>query len=970
MLTGSLTRHGPSSSRRAVWLAVLAWLWAAGALASAAQAETGPILSLDTGGHMALIRNVIFTPDGKRLISGSDDKTIRIWDLETGETERIIRGESGEGEDGKVMALALSPDGRTLAAGGRFQGSKGGEGAIRIIDVETGEITHLLEGHSEAILSLAFSPDGTLLASSGMDDTAIVWSATDYSEAHRIEGHHGDVNAVRFTLDGKRLVTGSDDAAIGLWDLANGTLIAQLAGHTDLVIAIAISPADGTIASAALDKSIRLWNPQTGASIAVYDKRKTSAMSLAFSPDGTRLLVSADKAPFEQVILDVSTGAVLVKYRGHDGLTHSVAFSPDGALAVSAGGSNNEIHVWDASTAKIVQTLAGTGRSVWAAGISTDGRRIAWGHREAARTANRRGPLEYALRLPGAERAPTDPVAITADAKAFRLAKTEHGDLILVRRGGGGFGYFANLDLERGSDVIARMERTERDGYGHDSFTFAGKDRIASGAGHGWLTLYDLAGNRLGDLIGHTSNIWAVASTPDGGRLLSGSDDQTIRLWNAETLEPILALFYGRDGEWVMWTPGGYYAASPNGDRHVGWQINQGSDRSARFVTAAQLKQHFYRPDILQRAVTLGSASRAVAEADNTQFGLNEILTRRPPDLSLSGIADGSTAAASPVRLTLRIETNDDPIEGYSITVNGRQVETVTQSLDGSRPHEIVLDLPLARGENRIEAVARNAVGEARTALTVTHSGSGDLEKRETLHILAIGVDDYPALGQNLTLAGADAKAMADEIEATAGPLHRRVVKTVLAKGEATGPTAAKIEAALAALRTAGPRDTVVVFLAGHGVNDGPDYLFLPTDAALDGKAWKPAHVVKWQRLQDMLQSTRGRRIMLVDTCHAGNAFNARLVKDAADASIVVLTATDADTLAEERNSLGHGVFTYAMLQGLSGKADLIADGRVHARELATFVGSEVARLTKGKQKPEAHVSSVSDFVLAGRRSQ
>ncbi len=936
--------------------------------ARAAEADVvAPILMLDTGGHMALVRNVIFTPDGRRLISGGDDKTIRIWNLETGVTERIIRGEAGEGDDGKIMALALSPDGRTLAAGGRLQGSQGGEGAIRIIDVETGEITHLLEGHSEAILSLAFSTDGTLLASSGMDDTAIVWKAADYSEVHRIQGHHGDVNAVRFTLDGERLVTASDDAALGLWDLTDGHLVAQMSGHTDLVIAIAISPADGTIASAALDKSIRLWNPATGASIAVYDKRKTSAMSLAFSPDGQRLLVSADKVPFEQDILDVTTGVPVIKYRGHDGLTHAVAMSPDGTIAVTAGGSNNEIHVWDAATAKIIQTLTGTGRSVWAAGISTDGRRIAWGHRETGRTTNRRGPLEYALRLPGAERAPTDPVAITADTKSFVEAVTESGDLSLERRGGGDFGYFAILDLERGSDVIARMERTERDGYGHDSFTFAGDGKIASGAGHGWLTLFDLAGNRLGDLIGHTSNIWSVAATPDGRRLVSGSDDQTIRLWNAATLEPILALFYGRDGEWVMWTPEGYYAASPNGDRHVGWQINQGPDRSARFVTAAQLKQHFYRPDILQRAVTLGSARRAVAEAGNTNFAIDEILTRRPPDLSLSGIADGTTTTDSPLRLTLRIETNEDPIEGYSITVNGRQIESIAQSLDGRRPHEIVLDLPLARGGNRIEAIARNAVGEARAELSVAHSGSGDLEKRDTLYILAIGVDDYPAIGQNLTLAGADAKAMADQIAATAGSLHRRVVKTVLAKGEATGPTAANIEAALASLRTAGPRDTVVVFLAGHGVNDGPDYLFLPTDAALDGKVWKPAHVVRWQRLQEMLQSTRGRRIMLVDTCHAGNAFNARLVKDAADASIVVLTATDADTLAEERNSLGHGVFTYAMLQGLKGKADLVADGRVHARELASFVGDEVARLTKGKQRPEAHVSSVSDFVLARR---
>jgi hypothetical protein len=493
---------------------------------------------------------------------------------------------------------------------------------------------------------------------------------------------------------------------------------------------------------------------------------------------------------------------------------------------------------------------------------------------------------------------------------------------------------------------------------------------IASGAGHGWLTLYDLAGNRLGDLIGHTSNVWTVAGTPDGRRLVSGGDDQTIRLWNAETREPILTLFHGRDGEWVIWTPEGYYAASPNGDRHVGWQINQGPGKSARFVTAAQLKRHFYRPDILQRAVELGSSRQAVAEASGTQFALDDLLSRRPLDLTLAGIADGGTTATSPLALTLRIETNDDPLESYAVTVNGRQVTSEVRTLSGDLPHELNLDIPLAAGDNQIEVVAQNAVGQSRQTLDIRHTGAEDLERRETLRILAIGVDDYPELGQNLTLAGADAKAIAQRIADTAGPLHRRVVTTVLAKGEATPPTAANIEAALAALRTAGPRDTVVVFLAGHGVNDGPDYLFLPTDAALDGKAWRSSRVVKWQRLQEMLQSTRGRRIMLVDTCHAGNAFNSRLVKDAADASIVVLAATDADTLAEERSSLGHGIFTFAMLKGLAGAADLVADDRIRTRELAAFVGREVARLTKGQQKPQAHVSSQADFVLAKRLAE
>jgi uncharacterized caspase-like protein len=115
------------------------------------------------------------------------------------------------------------------------------------------------------------------------------------------------------------------------------------------------------------------------------------------------------------------------------------------------------------------------------------------------------------------------------------------------------------------------------------------------------------------------------------------------------------------------------------------------------------------------------------------------------------------------------------------------------------------------------------------------------------------------------------------------------------------------------------------------------------------------------------MESTRGERILLLDTCYSGNAYNERLIKDAADDQVVVLAATDAETLAHEKPALGHGVFTYALLQGLNGSADSEKDGRIQLGELSDFVRQLVVRLTDGEQTPTAHMSAGRNFVLSGR---
>jgi uncharacterized caspase-like protein len=468
--------------------------------------------------------------------------------------------------------------------------------------------------------------------------------------------------------------------------------------------------------------------------------------------------------------------------------------------------------------------------------------------------------------------------------------------------------------------------------------------------------------------------------------LVSGSADQTVRIWNLATRELIVTLFNGSDGAWVMWTPQGYYTSSPNAEGIVGWQINKGSDEAAEYVSAAQLRDHFYRPDIVERAIILASATAAVAQAHGTEFSIEDLLKHKPPTFDIISPPDKSHASTSLIEVRLKLEPNPEPIEAIEVLVNGRQATTpgmrnAAARLATAPTSERNIEVPLEQGENNIRILARNRVGQTAREFVLFRDKAGALDKGGTLYVLAIGVDKYAQLpatcGANgnqpcdLRYAANDARAFRDVLVKQSGPLYNNVDTLLLAHDGDKPPTKANIEDALEEmLGKAGSADTTVVFIAGHGVTDdrGAEYLFLPEGAELAGQTWRKSTVVPWNTLQGALQKTLGRRLMFVDTCHSGGAYNSRLVNDAANANIIVFSATDTETLSWEFENLAHGAFTFALIQGLEGKARR-ADGAVSVLALGDYISQEVTSLTLNKQQPMFHMSGAKNFTLAKEAS-
>jgi len=287
---------------------------------------TGLVRTLE--GHSAGVRGVAVTPDGKRAVSASGDKTLKVWDLESGRALRTLEGHSAP-----VHGVAVTPDGKRAV-------SASGDKTLKVWDLESGRALRTLEGHSDSVVGVAVTADGKRAVSASEDNTLKVWDLESGGALRTLEGHSDSVVSVAVTADGKRAVSASHDKTLKVWDLESGRALRTLEGLSAPVCGVTVTPDGKRAVSASGDKTLKVWDLRTGLALRTLEGHSKPVYGVAVTPEGKRAVsASLDKT---LKVWDLETGEALVTFTC-DGAGLCCAFS-DPLKLILAGDAAGHLH--------------------------------------------------------------------------------------------------------------------------------------------------------------------------------------------------------------------------------------------------------------------------------------------------------------------------------------------------------------------------------------------------------------------------------------------------------------------------------------------------------------------------------------------------------------------------------------------------------------------------------------------------
>ncbi len=921
-------------------------------------------------GHSSTIYSLSISKDNKFLISGSGDKTIKMWDTESGKLLKTFIGHSDV-----VSSVSMYIDGKYLISGSWDK-------TIKLWDIESGKLLKTLSGHLHWVKCVAISYDSKFILSGSSDCKIKLWDIETGKEIRTFSGHNSHINCIKILSNNNYFLSASSDNTIKYWDLRSGSEIKTFKGHSQSVNTISISSDDKYFITGSEDKLIKLWNIETGKELNYSSYKLGGINSVFVSSDGKFAVVGSDDGVIKY--FDTSKGGFVKYFSGHSYSVHSVSLSKDNKYILSSSGDRT-LKLWDIETGKILKSIYDNNKILQNPLFSEDEKIIIsstdelikfWDIKigKKIKTIQSHNSTIYSLAINGK-------YLLSGEYdKNIRLFDIESGKELKVFSGhskyitsvkfssnkkcvlsSSGDKTIKLWDIETGNEINSFL--------GHSdailSVSMSSDNKyILSGGCDNTIKLWDVSsGKEIKTLTGHSGWVSSVSFSPDGKYALSGSRDGTIRYWNTSTGELIYTSISTPDGEYLTWTPEGFFSGSEKLARELVYIVD-----GMKVIDIAQFYDVFYRPDLVEAKAQGKDISTFTKNINLEKLINNDGL---PPVVEF--VTESGTTENRDITIKMKVKDIGGGVGKVTVFLDGMPV-TISEGGRGLKPstgksktNEVVTEydyevlVTLRHGVNNIEfsAYNKNNTIESRKSIIEMVYKSAVVTK-PNLYILAIAVNKYRDKSLWLNYSINDADAITETFENQSKTLFQSVNVSKLYDAEVTKEGFEKKFDEISSKIS--PDDVFILYLAGHGITyevDG-DYYYLPANFRYTDSSDIPKNGISKNMILNNLTKIKAQKsVMLFDTCNSGSFIDKPTTRGVSEKTAVdrlkkamgrAIIVASSDTQVALEGMENHGVFTYVLLKGLKeGAADTLNKGLITITNLTSFIESEVPDLTYNK---------------------
>lgn len=920
------------------------------------------------------VTSVLFNSDGSEIIVGYFDQNLRIYDVKSGKEKETIN----VGTDVNVMQPNAGRSMFVVAGNGKKNLKLYNESGKNLQNFKT----------SKWIEGVGISPGGNYIASGNHDETLDIWKSNGkliktlnigrvvrnitftkdeknlvFADGpavriYNIEKEefinvlqeketeenmfqvYGAVSSIQVNPSGNQLLTANHDKELKIWDIKSGEVL-QVFGKSNAckINDIHVSSDGKYLISAGNDHYARTWDLEHGGQLKILKgdepgrANRASIQNVILTPGGKELIMGNYHEKL--LLVDRKSGEQLHEFKGIKEKTSSIDLSPNGKYFLTTTAATKPLKIWDLERKRVSQEIweaslafegvySPNGRHIATAQYSEENVVYIWDAQNGEKLFSMQGHQDY-------------PKCVAFNDKGDLLASGGLDNKVIVW------------------DAINGKKKFELKGHSSpvSSVAFSpGGKYVFSGSEANKIIMWDLSNRKvMKTLQGHYDAITNLIFTPSGKYLISAAKDGAIKYWNSKTGEPVVTIMPLKNTkDYIVLTPDGRFDGTEKGMQELYYVDGM------QTIPLSSYFEYFFTPNLLTLALNNKLKKLPKIDFDNL---------KKPPLVEIISPVNNSRLGSSEINVKVKATAREGGIEEMRLYVNEKLVETKRYDNKGDendgnvKTHEF--NISLINGKNIIKATALNdQKTESRPGKIVSYFNGVD--KRANLHLLVIGVNNYKNPSYNLNYALADAKAFKKALEIGSKDIFQSMNVMFLKDDEVTSDGITKVFQRIK--KEAQQEDVVVFYYAGHGVMDeteDPQFHIVPYDVTqmYGNPEMLKSKGISAKQLQKFSTEIKAQKqLFVIDACQSGGMADLLATRGAAVEEAIAqlakrtgtywLTASTSEQFATEFEELGHGLFTYCILQALKGKADTGSkDHKITVEEISSFLNDKVPELSK-----------------------